>query len=120
MPQHRQTWIRACILGVGSVCTLCFLFVPWIGRRMVRNDYRNAIPREGVATVKMIVGERRDVAGVYEPHVNVSFRNGLHMVRRVRPDDLIGLKEGQPARIVYRIGRSGRVYVDSVRALASP
>jgi hypothetical protein len=121
MLQNRQKKMRAFIVTVGLITTLCFIIVPGVGRQMMKRDYANALPQQGVATVALIVEERYDVGRDvrYPPKVLVRFHGDVHRVRKVTPDDIVGLEVNQQARITYRIGKTGRVYVDNIAPMSS-
>jgi hypothetical protein len=119
MLKERQKRIRVAIMAIGVITTLCFIIVPGFGRRMLRRDYADALPQQGVATLALIVEERVE-AGTdkrYPPKVIVRFREAVHRVRNVTPEDITGMKVNQQVRITYRVGKSGRVYVDSIAPL---
>jgi hypothetical protein len=70
----------------------------------------------GVATVATLVTPKSvDMDHAAMPQVTVRFRGGIYSAREIAG---IGqMRIGQPARITYRVGRSGRVYVDRVEPL---
>lgn len=119
MTSHTQRWIRIIILTVGLVTALCMVLVPYVGRRALRRDYAEAVPRQGVATVVLLVEERVDIGRdvTYPPKVLVRFQGDVYRVRSVTDQDIAGIEVNQSVQITYRIGKSGRLYVDSFRSL---
>lgn len=83
---------------------------------MLKRDYAESELREGIGTVVMLVDQRVDIARgeVYQPKVIVRFRGAAYPVRSVAVTDYQRLQMGQPVRILYRIGRLGRIYVETV------
>lgn len=119
MLTNTQRTLRVAIVVVGLVTTLCMIFVPVLGRRLLRRDYNDAVPQQGVATLALLVEERVESVTdkVYPPKALVRFREAVHRVRKVTTEDIAGLKVNQKVQIIYRIGKSGRVYVDSLAPL---
>ncbi|MCS6774948.1 MAG: hypothetical protein RMJ43_13820 [Chloroherpetonaceae bacterium] len=120
MARRSQRWFRAFLLVVGGTTALCMILVPWIGRRMLQRDYAESVLHEGIGTVVMLVDQRVDIARgeVYQPKVIVRFRGAAYPVRSVAVTDYPRLRIGQSVRILYRVGRMGRLYVETVEPVA--
>lgn len=114
-----QKTVRLFILLFGGCTLLCFLFADPILRAYRKHDRASAPIQTGVATVVTLVPAPVNEIGnthIPEPLVNVRFRGGLHTARRVI--DFDALKLNQPARITYRMGRSGTIYIEEVAPLS--
>lgn len=112
-PSPTPTWFRAAIVIVGAVVFLASMILPeWI-RLYVKHDRVSAVPRSGSAVVVVARPARPDEMGDPVPaQVTVRFHGTLVPAQKIVGFDR--LRVGAPARIVYRIGRSGRIYVDQV------
>jgi hypothetical protein len=118
MQSVRNRWARAAFIGVGVLIILFALVFPDWARRSVKQDRENAPPRQGTATVAMVVDTKPSVTGTPSPReVLVRFQGQIYAAKTIQDFDT--LKVDHPAQIVYRVGRSGRVYVDSVAPLPS-
>ena len=118
MRSIRSPWVRFGFLGCMALIVAAFLFLDPILRSSVKRDLVGAAPQQGVATVVILVvpdpvHNEMDV----KPQVSVRFRNQICSAKDVwKATDL---KLDQPAQIEYRIGKSGRIYVDSVEPLST-
>lgn len=119
--RNSQWWLRVFILVVGTVTTLSMILVPWIGRRMVKKDYTESVVREGIGTVAMLVDQREDMARgeIYPPTVMVRFEGSVRPVREVSLPDFSRLTLNQQVKIIYRLGKSGHIYVENVAPLST-
>ncbi len=122
MSPQGQKLFRAALISVGIFFTLVIVVVPYWGRKIMRpahdRDYETAAVKETTAPVRMIVPVRGEqVIGRYYPErVSVELEGRLYEAKAVL--DLPKLKIGQPAKVTYRVGQSGKLYVDTVRPLA--
>lgn len=116
-PQQRA--IRIFILTVGAVVMLCFLLADPLLRHYRKDDFKNAVPQEGTATVITLVippaNIEGDTKGEQTPLVGVRFRDGVYNARRAY--DVKHFHIGQSAHIVYRAGKSGAIVVESAEPL---
>ncbi len=92
-----------------------FIVVPGL-RPLLKRDRVDAPPRWGFATVVIYVPPTQDANGVpVPPQASVRFLGRILGVKEV-----LGVGEirvGQTVRIHYRVGRSGRIYVDTAQPL---
>ena len=108
-----QKWLRIAIVAIGAVTILCFLALSPVLRSLTKQDRETAQRRTGTGVIEQIV----------PPHLEENAKPTPAQVS-VRVDGVLAAAEtvfgssqlhvGDRARVVYRIGRSGRVYVDSV------
>jgi len=99
-----------------SLILLAFLVLDPILRSWVKRDLAGAVPQEGQATVEILVLPPANTVGFdASPQLSVRFRSQLCSVKNVR--DAARMRQGQPVQIEYRIGKSGRFYVDSAQPL---
>ncbi len=88
---------------------------PWI-RRKHDQDLQGAVPRSGVATVEVRYGAGPHQEGdAPRPWALVRFNGKLYPTKTAA--GIQQLREGEPAAISYRVGKSGKIYVDSVQPL---
>ena len=118
--RRQQKIVRAVILIVGAFVMLCFLFADPVLRSFRKHDIENSPTYTATATIVTLVplpvheeGNNRPSS----PLVSVRFQGGVHTAANVI--HLEQLREGQPARIHYRVGRSGTISVDTVEPLAT-
>ena len=112
-----QKRVRFMILTIGIITALGFLLIDPIIRPMMKRDRKSGEKQTGVATVEMLVPMRFDEYGrKLDPQVTVRFRGSLIPSDGVFNSDK--LKPGDQAEISYRVGKSGRVYIESVQPLA--
>jgi hypothetical protein len=115
---RQQRWLRAAILIIGTFTFLAFLFADPLLRSLRKRDQIGATPQQGVATVVTLVPPHPQVGADPTPAlVAVRFRGGIHVAKTVL--EYPQLKVGQSARIEYRVGKSGAIYVDTVEPLPS-
>lgn len=111
--RNRSPWVRYLFVGLIILITSAFVFLDPILRSSMKRDLAGAKPREGIATVVILVipdpaHNEMDV----HPQASVRFQGDIYPVKEVfRPE---GLKVDAPGLIEYRVGKSGRIYVDSV------
>jgi hypothetical protein len=100
---------------VALVFLFALVFPGWM-RHAIRTDREGATPQQGVATVAILVPPMKDATDqLSPPQVSVRFQGQILGAKEVVGLD--ELKVGQPAQITYRVGKSGRVYVDRVQPL---
>lgn len=119
----QQKWVRATILVLGTLIFFAFLGLDPLVRTWTKRDHASGVPQQSVGTVVEIHQADVDLnAKLTPPQVLVRFR-----CRPDQPPVLIltdqvfgsaALKVDGPAQILYRVGRSGRVYVDRVEPLS--
>ena len=121
MSPSGQKLFRAGIILVGVLFAGAMIVVPYWGRKLMRpahdRDYESAPVTETTAPVRMIVPVRGEqVIGRYYPErVSVELEGRYYEAKAVI--NLSGLRVGSPAKVTYRRGASGKIYVDSVRPL---
>ena len=116
-----QKWVRRVILVVGAFVFAAFLIMDPLVRSATRRDRNSGPPREGTATVLQLFAPVIDDTGTNRPvppHVLIQFEGKSYLTKDVYGYG--GLKEHGPASLTYRVGKSGRVYIERVQPLASP
>ena len=112
----QQQRLRIGILIVGSLVFLSFLGLDPILRSFRKRDQMGAVTQEGVAIVTTLIPPRANENGDPMPALaTVRFRGHIYAANRVY--DVARLKIDAPARVEYRVGKSGTVYLDSVEPL---
>ena len=107
---------RAIIASTLLVLLLAVPFGALYLNRASERDLQGVPEREGTATVVEI--RQRNASRAMVPagsRVVVEFEGNRYQARQA--SSLVFLQPGKPARIYYRIGRSGQVYVDRVSPL---
>ena len=125
MVSASQRRVRGAILTIGIAAFLFSLLFPGWARYKFKHDHDDAIPQRAIATVEQVTPSAADpISGQVEPPmVEVRFQGHLEIVRKPPHEtrdtmlDVSHLHVGSQAQIVYRIGRSGRIYVDSAEPL---
>lgn len=113
MQNVKYRWIRGVVILAGVLIFLFALLFPEWARKSVKKDREGAVPQQGVATIALLIDAKSSVTGKPSPRqVLVRFHGGIYSAGSITGFD--ALRENEPAQIVYRIGRSGRVYIDSV------
>jgi hypothetical protein len=111
-----QKWTRIAILLIGTVTVVGFIALSPILRTITKRDHDSAPVRAGTAIVEQIIPPRIEENTKPVPaQVWVRVNGSLAAARMAF--GTAQLKVGQPAQVTYRIGRSGRVYVDRVEPL---
>lgn len=113
----KQRVFKAFLLTAGLVCLLCGIFVPWLGRRYMRGDHDKAVPQQMIGEVVLLIAERVDNGVHYDPNVQVRFAKGLNRVPKITDAQAKQFIVGQKVNITYRVGKSGKVYVDAIAPL---
>lgn len=117
--ESQQRWVRGCILFVGAVVLLAYLFLDPYLRHKTKVDRRDAVPHEGIGIVVDRRGPKLDDYDRPIPAtVIVRFQGSVYPTEAVY--GFSELKVDQPAHIVYRVGKSGRLYIDRVEPIAKP
>src|ERR1041385_8416173 len=115
----RHKWLRALFLIGMFLIVASFLVLDPILRSWVKRDQAGAIPQHGLATVEILVLPPPNTVGMdVRPQVSVRFQGHLCSVKTVL--DAAELHLGQPALIEYRVGKSGRIYVDRAEPMPPP
>lgn len=113
---------RKAILALGVVVFAAMLgggALRGAARRAQRRDLDGATTRIGTAIVAAPIVQGHDPVGkARAPWALVRFGGRVYTVTRVRGPD--GLHVDRAARIEYRVGHSGRVYVDQIEPLPNP
>lgn len=108
-----QRWVRAGILTIGAIVLLAYLGLDPLLRSMTKRDRLNGTPHEGIATV---VDRRLPKLDDYDKPVPASvlvrFQGKLYPTEAVF--GFSELRVDGPAHILYRVGSSGRIYIDRV------
>lgn len=111
-----QKWTRIIIMTIGIVTALGFILLEPLVKTMMKRDRLSGQRQESVAVVENLVKERFDEWGRrLAPQVLVRFHGAL-----IPSDGVFGidrLEVGQQALIGYRVGKSGKIYIDSVQPL---
>jgi hypothetical protein len=114
-----QRWVRIVILAIGTIVLLAYIGLDPLLRKMTKQDRANGTPHEGTA---IVVDRRMPKLDDYDrpipASVVVRFKGDLYPTERV-----FGLSElhvDGPAHILYRIGSSGRLYIERVEPIAAP
>lgn len=114
----QQRIIRAVILVVGIITFLSFLLADPLIRTLNKLNLKGASPQQGIATVVTLVPAGSSLLGTPQPPlVVVRFRGRLYPAGKVL--DFSDLHLNQPARIRYRVGHNGAIYVDQVAPLST-
>ena len=111
-----QKWVRLAILAVGTIVLLAFIAVRPLLSSLTKRDRLNAVPRQGVATVAQILPPTVDEYNKPAP-AQVWVRFDGRILPASEAFGAAEMKVGDQSEIVYRVGKSGRVYVDRVEAL---
>lgn len=116
MQNVRSPWLRFGCLAVIFLITATFVFLDPIMRSAVKRDLKGAPQQQAQATVViLVVPDRIHTEGDTKPQVSVRFRGKIYSVSNTYEAE--ALKLDGPAQIEYRIGKSGRVVVDSVEPI---
>ncbi len=122
MRNVRNKWLRAAVVASFFLVIVGFIFLPEVGRfakKAAMRDRMEAAVQDGVATVVILVPEVPDGGSAPSPaQVSVRFRGAIRPVKEVI--DIGGLTVNKPARIQFRVGRSGRIYIESARPIDEP
>ena len=114
-----QRWLRVAILLIGTVTFLGFLFLSPIVRTLARRDREGSVARVGTGTVEQIIPPHIE-ENVKPIPAQVWVRVSGSLVAAEAVYGSAQLRVGGPARVTYRVGRSGRVYVDRVEPEPAP
>lgn len=111
-----QKWTRIAILVIGTITVFGFLALSPILRTYTKRDHDGAAIHSGTAIVEQII----------PPHIEENAKpiparvwvrmNGTLAAAQVA-FGTAQLHVGHPAEVSYRIGKSGRLYVDRVEPL---
>ena len=113
MKNPAQKWIRATILVVGAVVLFSFIALRPILHSMTERDRASAPTQMGSATIIQLIPPRiEENLKPLPAQAWVRFRGELLPVKEVFGSAQLSV--GQQAKILYRIGKSGRIYVDSI------
>jgi hypothetical protein len=107
-----QRWI----LGVGAIVIAAMVFGtalrPFLKRKRAA-DLEGAVAQASVATVTARFGANANTIGdTIKPWAQVRFRGKLFAAQEAK--NVEQLREGESATITFRVGKSGRIYVDTV------
>jgi len=83
----------------------------------MRDDHDKAIPQQAVGEVVLLLAERIDNGVRYDPNVQVRFAKGLNRVPKITNAQAKEFIVGQSVNITYRVGKTGKVYVDAIAPL---
>ena len=114
-----QRWVRITILAIGAFVFLAYLGLDPLLRHMTKQDRARGIPQESTAVVvDRHEAKLDDYDRPIPASVIVRFQGKLYPTEKV-----FGFSElhvDAPAHILYRIGPSGRLYIDRVEPIAAP
>ena len=112
---------RPWILLIAAVVIALMLFGTALRpmlRRRKSADLEGALPQKATAIVTARFGANSNLVGeAVKPWAQVRFQGQLYAAQTAK--NVEQLKEGESATITFRIGKSGRIYVDTVEP-ASP
>ncbi len=112
----KQRAFRAFLLIVGGLCLLSGIFVPWLGRKYMRQDRANAVSQQSVGEIAFLTEAHEENGVHYDPQVLVRFPLGLKRVGKITDSEAKQFIVGQKVKINYRVGKA-KVYVDSIAPL---
>ncbi len=101
------------ILAIAATTIVCYAALSPILRGFTKRDRANSVPRVGIGTVEQIV----------PPHIEENARPigaqvWIRVDGRLAPAEAVfgsaQLHVGGPAQVTFRVGHSGRIYVDRV------
>jgi len=114
-----QRWVRIGIISIGAFIFLAYLGLDPLLRGMTKRDRGEGVPKQGTA---IVVDRRLPKYDDYErpipAAVTVRFQGNLYPTEAV-----FGFSElhlDSPAHILYRVGPSGRIYIDRVEPIVTP
>ena len=110
---HRR-WVL--VIGAALIAAIVFgtALRPLLRRRK-EADLAGAAPQRAIATVTARFGANGNLVGeTVKPWAQVRFNGKLYAAQKAI--NVEQLKEGESAKITYRTGKSGRIYVDTVEA----
>ena len=114
-----QRWVRIGILSIGAVVTLAYLGLDPVLRKATKDDRKLGIPKEGVA---IVVDRRTPKLDDYDRPVPASVL--VRFQGKIYPTEAVfgfsELRVDAPAHILYRVGPSGRLYIDRVEPVVAP
>ena len=87
-------------------------------RRMRARDLEGAPIKTSIAKVEALYGANPNDVETRKPWAMVRFEGKLYPAAAAR--NVQQLKPGDPAQIRFRIGHSGKIYVDDVEPLPPP
>jgi hypothetical protein len=114
-----QKWTRIAILAIGITTLLCYLALSPVLRAFTNRDRASSTPRTGIGIVEQILPPHIEENAKPEPaQVWVRVDGTLAAAETVFGSSQ--MRVGGPAQVTYRVGKSGRVYVDRVEPLSEP
>ena len=114
-----QRWVRIASLAIGAVVLLAFLGLDPLLRSMTKRDRAQGIAKEGTATVvDLHLAKLDDYERPIPASVLIRFQGSLYPTEKVF--GFSALRLAGPAHILYRVGPSGRIYIDRVEPIAEP
>ena len=108
-----QKWLRHTIVVIGAATFLCFLALSPILRSLTKQDRASSRPQVGIATIEQIIPPHIEENAKPIP-AQVWVRVNGTLVAAATVFGSAQLRVGGQAQVVFRVGKSGRVYVDSV------
>ena len=115
----KQRAFQAFLLVVGGFCLLSGIFVPWLGRRYMRQDYKNAVSQQAVGEIAFLTEAHEEKGVHYDAQVLVRFPLGLKPLGKISDAEAKQFIVGEKVNISYRVGKSGRVYVDTIAPISN-
>jgi hypothetical protein len=112
---NRWFWIRkyAGMAGFVAFVLLLVIGIPTIYRLYVKQDREGAISRKALGVVTAVTPGHVDRATIVRTNmVTVQWGKESEIINTVD-----GWKVGQEVRVMYRIGESGRIYLDDIEPL---
>lgn len=123
MRDSGQIWFKRGLLAVGFFTAGVMLFYPYWARKVLRpaleQERVNAPVQKGKAVVAIYVPARDEATSgkQFPARVMVRFQGRVIEPRDVQEAN--GMALGQMVQITYRLGGSGRIYIDTARPLPS-
>lgn len=118
-PAKHQRWVRIGILTIGAIVVLSYVGLDPILRKATKNDRALGIPQEGTA---IVVDRRSPKLDDYEKPIPASVL--VRFQGKIYPTEAVfgfsELRVDAPAHILYRVGPSGRLYIDRVEPIIGP
>lgn len=116
---NSQRWVRIGILTVGTITFLGFLGLDPLLRSMTKRDRTGGVQQEGTAiVVDRHIAKLDEYDRPIPASVTVRFQGKLYPTEKVF--GFAELPVDAPAHILYRIGPSGRLYIDRVEPVTNP
>lgn len=125
--ETRRKWTQAVIIVIGVFTFACYLLLHPLASMLLKNDQAGAVQRVETGTIEQIVPAHRPVNSPLSGNaerdrwipalVSVRVHGQLATTEHVTGSSELHI--GRAAQVTFRIGKSGRVYVDQVEPIAN-